>query len=182
MMAAAHAMIAAALSRPSAALGKFSAAHSKVRLPFFLALALSIIWCSPAQAKTITIDDSGTQALEPTVIMRWKTAAPSRSGDDNLLIGTTTIRVRINVTPWLRRSGRIYLSLPAQQPGPLRASWVAQNRFLPGTVQSGNRMLIYAGPITTPFMEDVLKFQFSVNGSVVRRAFPVTFHFEMDES
>jgi hypothetical protein len=158
------------------------AALTKVRLPFFLALALSIIWWSPAQAKTITIDDSGTQALEPTVIMRWKTAAPARSGDDNLLIGSTTIRVRINVTPWLRRSGRIYLSLPAQQPGPLRASWVAQGRFLPGTVQSGNRMLIYAGPITTPFMEDVLKFQFSVNGSVVRRAFPVTFHFEMDES
>jgi hypothetical protein len=150
--------------------------------PFFLALALSIIWSSPTQAKTTTIDDSGTQALEPMVIMHWKTAAPARSGDDNLLIGATTIRVRINVTPWLRRSGRIYLSLPAQQPGPLRASWVAQSRFLPGTVQSGNRMLIYAGPITTPFMEDVLNFQFSVNGSVVRRAFPVTFHFEMDES
>ena len=43
-------------------------------------------------------------------------------------------------------------------------------------------MLIYAGPITTPFMEDVLKFQFSVSGSLVRRAFPVTFHFEMDDS
>ncbi len=175
-------MPAAALSMPAAALSMPAAALSLVPLPFFLALALSIIWCSPTQAKTITIDDSGTQALEPTVIMRWKTAAPPRSGDDNLLIGTTTIRVRINVTPWLRRSGRIYLSLPAQQPGPLRASWVAQNRFLPGTVQSGNRMLIYAGPITTPFLEDVLKFQFSVSGSVVRRAFPVTFHFEMDES
>ncbi len=76
------------------------------------------------------------------------------------MVGTTTIRVRLNVMPWLRRSGRIYLSLPAQQPGPIGASWVAQGRFLSGRVQSGNRVLVYAGPITTPFMEDVLKFQF----------------------
>jgi hypothetical protein len=149
---------------------------------FFLAHALSIIWASAAQGKTTTIDDSGTQALEPSVSMRWKTAAPSRSGADNLMVGTTTIRVRINVTPWLHRSGRIYLDLPAQQPGPITASWITQGRLLSGQVHSGNRALIYAGPIATPFMEDVLKFQFGVDGSLMRRPFPVTFHFEMDES
>jgi hypothetical protein len=149
---------------------------------FFLAHALSIIWASAAQAKTTTIDDSGTQALEPAVSMRWKTAAPSRSGAGNLMIGTTTIRVRINVTPWLRRSGRIYLDLPAQQPGPITASWVTQGRLSSGQVHSGNRALVYAGLIATPFMEDVLRFEFSVDGTLMRRAFPVTFHFEMDES
>jgi len=149
---------------------------------FFLAHALSIIWATQAPAKTTTIDDSGTQALEPSVSMRWKSAAPSRSGADNLMIGTTTIRVRINVTPWLRRSGRIYLDLPAQQPGPITASWITQGRFLAGQVRSGNRALVYAGPIASPFMEDVLKFQFSVDGTLIRHAFPVTFHFEMDES
>lgn len=148
---------------------------------FFLACVLSIIWTSPAQAKTITIDDSGTQALEPSVSLRWKTAAPPRSGTDNLMVGTTTVRVRINVTPWLRRSGRIYLNLPAQQPGPISASWITQGRFLPGQLQSGNRMLVYAGPIATPFMEDVLKFQFTVDGTLIRRTVPVNFHFEMDE-
>jgi hypothetical protein len=149
---------------------------------FFLALALSIIWLSTAQAKTTTIDDSGTQALEPTVSMRWKTTAPPRSGVDNLMVGSTTIRVRINVMPWLHRSGRIYLNLPAQQPGPVTASWITQGRFLPGQVQSGNRTLVYAGPIATPFIEDVLRFQFSVNGTLMQRPVPVTFHFEMDES
>jgi hypothetical protein len=149
---------------------------------FFLAQLLSIIWASAAQAKTTTIDDSGTQALEPAVSMRWKTAAPSRSGAGNLMIGTTTIRVRINVTPWLHRSGRIYLDLPAQQPGPITASWVTQGRLSSGQVHSGNRALVYAGPIATPFMEDVLRFEFSVDGTLMRRAFPVTFHFEMDES
>jgi hypothetical protein len=147
---------------------------------FFLALALTIIWSAPARAKSITIDDSGSQALEPTVSMRWKSAVPSRSGG-NLMIGATTIRVRINVTPWMRHSGRIYLSLPAQPPGRIGLSWTTQGRLLPGQLQSGNRVLVYTGPITAPFMEDTLTFQFSVDGTLMRRAMPVTYHFEMDE-
>jgi hypothetical protein len=89
--------------------------------------------------------------------------------------------VRLNVTPWLRRAGRIYLDLPAQQPGPITTSWVTQGRFMPGQMHSGTRVLIYSGPITTPFLEDVMKFQFSLDGSLISRAIPVTFHFEMDE-
>jgi hypothetical protein len=146
-----------------------------------LALALSIIWAPTAQAKTTTLDDSGTTALEPSVTMRWKTPTPARSGADNLMVGSTTIRVRINVMPWLRHSGRIYLALPAQRPGPINVSWITQGRFLPGQVGSGNRVLVYAGPITTPFMEDVFNFQFSVDGRLLPRAVPVTYHFEMDE-
>jgi hypothetical protein len=155
---------------------------SRVSRPaFFLACALSIIWTQGAQAKSVAIDDSGTQALEPAVAMHWKTAAPSRSAAGSLMIGTTTIRVRINVLPWLRRSGRIYLALPAQQPGPIGLSWTTQGRFLPGQVQSGNRVLVYSGPIAAPFMEDTLTFQFSVNGALMGRTVPVTYHFEMDE-
>ena len=151
------------------------------RPAFFLAWALSIIWTQGAQAKSVTIDDSGTQALEPAVAMHWKTAAPTRSPAGSLMIGTTTIRVRINVLPWLHHSGRIYLALPAQQLGHLGLSWTTQGRFLPGQVQSGNRVLVYSGPIVAPFMEDTLIFQFSVNGALMGRTVPVTYHFEMDE-
>jgi hypothetical protein len=151
------------------------------RPTFFLAVALTITWASTAHAKPVILDDSGSQALEPAVSMRWKSARPSRARADNLMVGTATIRVRINVLPWLRRSGRIYLVLPAQPPGPLSASWITQGRLLPGQMQSGNRVLVYAGPITTPFMEDVLRFQFGVDGTLLQRAFPVTYHFEMDE-
>ena len=150
------------------------------RPPFFLALALTIIWVSPAHGKTIPVDDSGSQALEPAVTMRWRSSAP-RPGADDLMVGTTTIRVRVNVMPWLRRTVRMYLSLPAQRPGPIGLSWVAQGQFMSGQVRFGNRVLVYAGPITTPFMEDVLKFQFSVDGRLLPRAVPVTYHFEIDE-
>ena len=151
------------------------------RPAFFLALAFSIIWPVTLRAKTTTIDDSGTQALEPSVRMRWETAAPSRAPAGSLMVGAATIRVRINVMRWLRHSGRIYLALPAQAPGPVRISWTTQGQFRPGQIQSGNRVLVYAGPITTPFMEDTMTFQFTVNGTLMQRAFPVTYHFEMDE-
>ncbi len=147
---------------------------------FFLAAALTITWGS-ARAKSITLDDSGSQTLEPSVSMRWKSIEPTRSRTDNRMEGTATIRVRINVLPWLQHSARIYLVLPAQPPGPLSASWITQGRLLPGQIQSGNRVLVYAGPITTPFIEDVVKFQFGVDGNLLDRAFPVTYHFEMDE-
>jgi hypothetical protein len=148
---------------------------------FFLACALSIIWPSDLHARTTTVDDSGSQALEPSVSMHWKSAAPSRSAAGNLMIGSTTIRVRINVLPWLRRTGRIYLALPAQQPGPIELAWTTQGRLMPGRIQSGSRVLVYAGPITSAFMEDTLTFQFTVNGALMRRAVPVTYHFEIDE-
>jgi hypothetical protein len=115
------------------------------------------------------------------VNLHWKSTTPPRSGAGNLMVGTTTIRVRINVLPWLKRTARIYLALPAQPPGPIGASWVAQARFLSGQVRSGNRMLIYTGPITSAFLEDVLQFQFTMEGTRIPRTFPVTFHFEMDE-
>jgi hypothetical protein len=142
---------------------------------FFFALALTIICWAPARSNSVTIDDSGTQSLNPAVSMRWKTATPAPSR-------LWSVRVRINVMPWLRHAGRIYLSLPAQEPGPMRLSWNTQGRFLPGQVQSGNRALIYSGPITTPFMEDTLTLQFVVGGTLMRRPVPVTYHFEMDAS
>jgi hypothetical protein len=157
------------------------AGFSGAMAAFFLACALTIIWPAAAGAKTIQIDDSGTQALEPAVGLRWKSVAPSRAGGGNLMIGTSTLRVRLNVMPWLHRTGRIYLNLPAQAPGPIALSWTTQGHLLPGQLQSGNRMLVYAGAVTAPFLDDTLTIQYSVDGTLVRRAFPVTFHFEMDE-
>jgi hypothetical protein len=40
---------------------------------------------------------------------------------------------------------------------------------------------VYSGPITTTFIEDVLRFQFTVNAALIGRPCPVSFHFELDE-
>ena len=157
------------------------AGHRAGPLTFFLALVFTIFWTSTAESKSITLDDSGSQSIEPSVNLRWKSIAPGRTAAANQMIGTLTIRVRINVLPEIKRSGRIYLVLPMQPPGPVFASWTTQGRLQPGQVQSGNRALVYAGPITTAFIEDVLTFQFSVDGRLVHRAVPLSYHFEMDE-
>ncbi len=147
---------------------------------FFLALALAIIW-QPAEARTTVIDDSGTTAIEPSVMLRWKSASPANSAEGMALVGRTTLRVRLNVQPWLHRRGRIYLSLPAQPPGPLTATLTTQGRLAAGQVQSGQRTLLYSGPITTGVIEDVVTFQFSVDGRLMRRPVGVNLRFEMDE-
>ena len=97
------------------------------------------------------------------------------------MIGTLQLRVRLNVTPWLRRIGRIYLVLPAQQPGAMTAAWTTQGRLLPGQLAAGYRTLVYAGPITTPFIEDVVQLTITVDGRRMLQTYPVNFRFEMDE-
>src|SRR4029077_4551159 len=92
-------------------------------------LAFCIIWLAsaPAYARTTVIDDSGTLPYNAAVAMRWQQAQP-RGPAGSQMIGTLQLRVRLNVTPWLRRTGRIYLVLPAQQPGAMTAAWTTQGR------------------------------------------------------
>jgi hypothetical protein len=98
----------------------------------FFASILTIISCTSVDAKSVTIDDSGTESFEPSVRMRWQNATSRRSAANDVMIGTTTVRVRINVTRWLKHTARIYLSLPAQESGPIRLSWSSQGQFQPG--------------------------------------------------
>jgi hypothetical protein len=132
-----------------------------------------------AAAVTTAIDDSGTVVLSPSVAMRWQTLSPRRTNAD-LMTGSTMVRVRLNVTPWLHRSGRIFLVLPAQQPGAIHASWSSQGRLLPGEVSSGSRTLVYSGPIRSPVVEDVLQLAISVDGRQMHQGYELNFRFEMD--
>jgi hypothetical protein len=149
--------------------------------PFYI-VAFCIIWLAsaPAFAKTTLIDDSGTLPYNAAVAMRWQQAQP-RGPTGNQMTGTLQLRVRLNVAPWLRRTGRIYLVLPAQQPGAMSAAWITHGRLLPGQLVPGTRALVYAGPITTPFIEDVVQLTITVDGRRMRQTYPVNFRFEMDE-
>jgi hypothetical protein len=63
----------------------------------------------------------------------------------------------------------------------MSASWTTQGRLLPGRVTSGGRTLVYAGPITTPFMEDMVQLTITVDGRRMSQTYPVNFRFEIDE-
>jgi hypothetical protein len=149
--------------------------------PFrLLAFCIICLAALPANARTTVIDDSATLPYNAALAMRWQQPQPRGTGN-NLMVGTLQLRVRLNVAPWVRRTGRIYMVLPAQQPGAMTASWTTHGRLLPGRLTPGSRVLVYAGPITTPFIEDDVQLTIMVDGRRLVQTHPVNFHFEMDE-
>ena len=133
-----------------------------------------------ARAATLPIDDTGTVTLQPTMNLRWQELSPrQRSGA--LMEGATQVRVRLNVEPWLGRSGKIYMVLPAQLPGDITASWTTTGRLLPGRVQAGSRTLVYSGTINSAVLEDTLMLSLTVDGRRMLQAYNLLFRFEIDE-
>ncbi len=145
-------------------------------------LAFIIIWlaASAAIAKTAVIDDSGTLPNNAALNMRWQQVSP-RGPDANTMVGTLGLRVKLNVAPWQKRTGRIYLALPAQAPGPMSVTWTTQGRLLAGRVESGGRTLVYSGPIAAPFIEDMVQLTIRVDGRRMQQLYHINFRFEMDE-
>jgi hypothetical protein len=142
---------------------------------------LALIAAQAVPARTFTIDDTGTLPYDSPLILKWPQPSMGTPAD-NLVSGTVTVRVKLNVAPWLRHSGHIYLVLPAQQPGAMSVSWVTQGRLLPGTLNSGSRALVYSGPITTAFIEDVLQLRITLDARRLQpEQYHVNFNFEMDE-
>ena len=117
-----------------------------------------------ADAATYRVEEAGTFPQESTAPMRWRQIAPSRGGD-NTVEGTTTVNIRLNLAPWLNRTGRLFMVLPEQPLTPVRVSWSTQGRLMPGQLVSGQRALVYAGPITTPLLEETLVLKFEADGT-----------------
>jgi hypothetical protein len=154
---------------------------SAVRLRSLSLVLITLAAVLPALAGTTRIDDSATLPYAAPLTVHWEQTSP-RPPLNNLMSGTLTLRVKLNVAPWLKRTGRIYLTLPAQQPGPMYVSWMTQGHLLPGQLTSGGRTLVYSGPITTPFIEDTLQLSLRVDGTRLQeQLYHVNFNFEMDQ-
>jgi hypothetical protein len=145
----------------------------------WIALAALACVALPAGAATYRVDDGATQPYESAVALRWRSVAPTRGGDDTME-GATTVQVRLNLAPWLNRQGRIYLALPEQPPGKVVARWTTQGRLLPGQVGTGQRTLVYAGPITTPLLAETLALRIEADGNRMAASYRLNFHFEID--
>ena len=135
---------------------------------------------SGAGAATLPIDDTGTVTMQPTMNVRWQELSP-RLRNGSLMEGALQVRVRLNVKPWVGRTGKIYMVLPAQLPGDITAAWTTTGRLLPGRVQSGNRTLVYSGTINSAVMEDTLMLSLTVDGQRMLQTYNLLFRFEIDE-
>jgi hypothetical protein len=134
---------------------------------------------SAAGAETFKVDDSGSQVQHSSVRMKWDDPVP-RVGIQSGLSGETTVLVRLNLSPWQGRQGRVYMSLPAPSSGPLSVSWTTRGVLLPGALRSGERTLVYVGPIQTDRIEDTMRLHIQANGARLTRAEQLNFSFEID--
>ena len=134
---------------------------------------------APALAATYIVDDSSTIPFETNVASRWRQAASGRQLG-NEIESAATVTIRLNLAPYLNRVGRIYLALPPQPIGVVNVEWATQGRMLAGALQSGQRTLVYSGPIRTPILEDNFVVKVVADGRRVAVTQRLQFHFEID--
>jgi hypothetical protein len=147
-----------------------------VKIP---ALVLAAAFAAGAHAATFRVDDSLSLPSETNTTMKWRSLAPNRVAG-NAVEGTNIVTVRLNLAPWLNRTGKVYMALPEQPIGPVTADWTTQGKLLPGTLQSGNRTLVFAGPIRTSLLEDTIVLRLTADGQRLRAPQRLQFYFEID--
>jgi hypothetical protein len=141
-------------------------------------LALALATTSSATT-TFRVDDSLTLPHESNQAMKWRSLAPNRTAG-NAVEGTSVITIRLDTAPWVNRMGRIYMALPEQPIGQVTAEWTTQGRLLPGQLISGNRTLVYSGPIKSNTLEDTIALKITADGRRLVAAQRLQFYFEID--
>lgn len=132
----------------------------------------------PASGRVFRVDDTGTVVLDPVLQMQWQ--PPGRSGSTSLVSASTRVSVQLNLVAWVGRAGRIYMTLP-RAPGPtVRATWKTGGTLLPGTLLSGDRALVYAGPVTGPVMRDLIEIALEADGARLTQPEALAFGFEIE--
>jgi hypothetical protein len=132
-----------------------------------------------AHAATFRVDDSLSLPNEATTTMKWRSLAPNRVLG-NALEGSNIVTVRLNLAPWMNRTGKIFMVLPEQPIGTVTAEWTTQGKLLPGTLQSGNRTLVFSGPIRTALLEDTILLRLTADGRRLVTQQRLQFYFEID--
>lgn len=147
-----------------------------------LALLFSIACAMPAtaDAQTFPVDDSASQVLQSAPLkMRWDSLVP-RPGQTATMSGQVVVQVRLDVSAWRGRRGRIYHKLPALPSGPVTVRWSANGPLLPGTLRDGERTLVYSGPIASNRLEDTFRMTIQADGERVLRPQDLVFSFEIE--
>ncbi len=146
----------------------------------FAAATLAVLFASSsAFAATFRVDDSLTLPSETSTPMKWRSLAPNRAVG-HAVEGSSILTIRLNTAPWLNRAGKIYMALPEQPIGQVTAEWTTQGKLLPGQLTSGNRTLVFAGPVRANLIEDTIVLRLSADGRRLVAPQRLQFYFEID--
>ena len=153
--------------------------RAKSALSMMVAIVVALATTQPVGAATFAVDDSTSYTHDANTAMKWKLVAPSRRLGSTVE-GATLVTVRLNLIPWANKNGKIYMALGKQAIGPVKASWTTQGRLLAGQLNSGDRTLVYAGPIRTAILEDTIALTIETDGQRLVSAQRLQFYFEID--
>jgi hypothetical protein len=131
-----------------------------------------------SEAAVFRVDDSGTVVLDPVLEMQWQ--EPGRDSSPGIVSGSTRVSVQLNLAAWFGRSGRIYMTLPRTAGPTVRATWRAGGSLLSGSLVSGDRAIVYAGPITGLLLRDVLDIKLEADGARLSQPEVLAFAFEIE--
>lgn len=133
---------------------------------------------SATAATTALVDDSATVVLDGTPAMAWRVVPPKNR--DNTIVGRTRVNIRLATTPWVGKTGKIYMLLPAESASSVIIKWRSQGRLLEGQLTPGGRTLVYAGPIRDARLEDVFDINVEADGARINNIQRLRFYFEID--
>ncbi len=153
--------------------GKIST--SRLSLWGLVALLLSPVW---ALAATFVVDDSKSVVLDPNIPLQWRSLSPSKG--DHAVQGVTRVQLRLDTSAWVGKFGRIYMVLPAQPNGLVKASWQTQGQLLNGQLNSGQRGLVWSGVLPRALLEDLMTVTIISDGRLLATSQALRFTFEID--
>lgn len=142
-----------------------------------LALALALV-AGAAGAQTQRLDDSGSHTDPPNAQMQW---LPQSPGDrDGGMETWVLVNLRIDTRAWIGRSGSVYMVMPRDQSSNIEAVWTARGPLRSGRLTSGERALVYAGPITGDTLSDQIHVRLRSGPDWQSASRRLNFHFEID--
>lgn len=146
------------------------------RWPGALGLAFLVF---PALAEPIRLDDSLSQVTPPVAEWAWEPGS-LRSGNSRLLM-KVVVNVRLDTRKWVGKQGRIFMVMPVEGAGPLRAEWETLGRLQAGRLAPGERALVFSGSIPSPWLEDTMRLQLVADSRTMTESPKrLSFHFEME--
>lgn len=127
---------------------------------------------------TFLVDDSKSTVLDANLPLQWRSQSPSNG--DHAVQGVTRVQVRLDTSAWVGKPARIYMALPAQPIGMVTANWQTQGQLLSGQLNSGQRGLVWSGPVPKALLEDVLIVTITSDGRLLSTSQMLRFYFEID--
>jgi hypothetical protein len=128
---------------------------------------------------TFKVDDSASETLQVSSTARWLNLSPRRGGANDVQ-AVATVRIRLNVKPWIGKTARIYMVNTSGDALAYQMRWTTGGTLLPNQLLPGQRSLVYSGVVSTPQIADTLAINFTTDGRYLTAPAALKFGFEID--